>query len=86
MSYEVIIPKPVKKQLDALPGDVRERILEKILSLVEDPRPSGIKKLKGFDGEYRIRVGDYRVRYAIDDQALTVLILHCQHRKDIYKS
>ncbi|BAY05876.1 type II toxin-antitoxin system RelE family toxin [Anabaena sp. PCC 7938] len=51
MSYEVIIPKPVKKQLDALPGDVRERILEKILSLVEDPRPSGVKKLKGFDGE-----------------------------------
>jgi mRNA interferase RelE/StbE len=86
MSYEVIIPKPVKKQLDALPGDVQERILEKILSLVEDPRPSGIKKLKGFDSEYRIRVGDYRVRYEIDDKALTVLILHCQHRKDAYKS
>lgn len=86
MSYEVIIPKPVKKQLDTLPGDVKERILEKILSLVEDPRPSGVKKLKGFDSEYRIRVGDYRVRYAIDDQALTVLVLHCQHRKDVYKS
>lgn len=85
MSYEVIIPKPVQKQLDALPDDVHERVLEKILSLVENPRPSGVKKLKGFEREYRIRIGDYRVRYEIDDNASTVIILHCKHRKDAYK-
>jgi mRNA interferase RelE/StbE len=86
MSYEVIIPKPVQKQLDALPDDVHERVLEKILPLVENPRPSGVKKLKGFDNEYRIRIGDYRVRYEIDDHLSQVLILHCKHRRDAYKS
>ncbi|MFM5891345.1 MAG: type II toxin-antitoxin system RelE family toxin [Dolichospermum sp.] len=40
---------------------------------------------EGFKNEYRIRVGDYRVRYEIDDKNLTVIILHCSHRKDVYK-
>lgn len=85
MSYEVIIPNPVQKQLDALPDNVQDRILDKILSLVEDPRPTGVKKLKGFDNEYRIRIGNYRVRYEINDKLSTVLVLHCKHRKDIYR-
>ena len=85
MSYEVIIPKPVQKQLKNLPPTINERVLEKILSLVEEPRPFGVKKLSGFDNEYRIRIGDYRVRYEINDETLTVIVLHCQHRKDIYK-
>ncbi|MBE9231652.1 type II toxin-antitoxin system RelE/ParE family toxin [Cuspidothrix issatschenkoi LEGE 03284] len=85
MTYQVIIPEPVEKQLENLSQNINERILEKILSLVEDPRPSGVKKLKGFKNEYRIRVGDYRVRYEIDDENLTVIVLHCSHRKDVYK-
>lgn len=86
MSYQVIIPKPVGKQLDNLPKQVRDRIIEKILSLEEKPRPSKVKKLKGFDNEYRLRVGDYRIRYEIDDKNLTVIVLHCKHRKDVYKN
>jgi mRNA interferase RelE/StbE len=85
MSYEVIIPKPVTKQLDNIPKQVRSRIIEKILSLAEEPRPSKVKKLKGFDNEYRVRVSDYRIRYEIDDKTLTLIVLHCKHRKDIYK-
>lgn len=85
MTYQVIIPEPVEKQLENLSQNINERILEKILSLVENPRPSGVKKLKGFKNEYRIRVGDYRVRYEIDDENLTVIVLHCSHRKDVYK-
>ena len=85
MNYEVIIPKPVQKQLKNLPPPINERILEKILSLVEDPRPSGVKKLSGLDNEYRIRIGDYRVRYEISNETLTVIVLHCQHCKDVYK-
>jgi mRNA interferase RelE/StbE len=84
MSYEVIIPKPVQKQLDSLP-DIRNRLVEKILLLVADPRPPGVKKLKGFENEYRLRVGDYRIRYEIDDRTLTVVILDCKHRRDIYR-
>ena len=85
MSYTVIIPKPVQKQLDNLPEDIRQRISVKILSLTIEPRPVGVRKLKGFDNEYRVRVGDYRVRYEVNDQILTVLVLHCKHRKHIYR-
>ncbi|MBW4583002.1 MAG: type II toxin-antitoxin system RelE/ParE family toxin [Tildeniella nuda ZEHNDER 1965/U140] len=86
MSYTVVIPKPVQKQLDNLSNEVRESMVEKISLLVENPRPSGVKKLKGFDHEYRIRVGDYRVRYEIDDQESLVVILNCRHRKDAYRN
>ncbi len=59
MSYTVVIPKPVQKQLDNLSDEMRERVIEKVVLLSEDPRPPGSKKLKGFDHEYRIRVGDW---------------------------
>ncbi len=85
MSYTVIVPKPVEKQLDSLPDDVRERILEKVVLLAEEPRPPGVVKLKGYNREYRIRVGDYRVRYEISDEELIVLLLHCKHRRDVYR-
>jgi len=85
MSYGVIIPKPVQKQIDKLPKETRDRILEKILELVEEPRSSGTKKLKGSDNEYRVRVGDYRIRYEIDDGEFIVLISSCRHRKDAYR-
>jgi Cytotoxic translational repressor of toxin-antitoxin stability system len=85
MSYTVIIPKPVQKQLDNLPEDIRQRITAKIFSLTIEPRPVGVKKLKGFDNEYRVRVGDYRVRYEVNDKILTVLVLHCKHRRNIYR-
>lgn len=86
MSYRVIIPKPVQKQLDSLPNDVRASMVEKISLLAENPRPPGVKKLKGVDHEYRIRAGDYRIRYEIEDQESVVVILTCRHRKDAYRN
>ena len=62
-----------------------ESVLEKIQNLADEPRPDGVVKLKGSDNEYRIRVGDYRVRYEIDDGSQLVQFLQCKHRKDIYK-
>lgn len=85
MSYQVLIPRPTQKRLDNLPKEVRDRMIEKILLLAENPRPSGTKKLKGYDNEYRIRVGDYRVRYEVDDQRSIVTVLSCRHRKDVYR-
>jgi len=85
MSYTIITPKAVQKQLDALPDDVYDRIAEKIEQLAEDPRPDGVVKMKGSDHEYRIRIGDYRVRYEIDDKELIILLLQCKHRKDVYR-
>jgi mRNA interferase RelE/StbE len=84
MSYTVIIPKPVQKQLDDLPEKQRERLLADIRLLADVPRPSGVKKLKGYENMYRIRVGNYRVIYEIQDQEMLVLILSSIHRKDAY--
>jgi mRNA interferase RelE/StbE len=72
MIYTIITPKAVQKQLDALPNDIYERIATKILQLAQDPRPDGVK-IKGADNEYRIRSGDYRVRYKIDNQKMSFL-------------
>ena len=85
MRYQVVIPKPVQKQLDSLPDTVRERIVKRIVILKDNPRPRGCVKLKGYETEYRIRIGDYRVRYEIRDQEPIVLLLHCGHRSDIYR-
>lgn len=85
MTYTVITPKAVRKQLNALPDDVYNRIAKKIEQLAEDPRPDGVAKTKGSDNEYRIRIGDYRVRYEIDDKELITLLLQCKHRKDVYR-
>jgi mRNA interferase RelE/StbE len=85
MTYTIIVPKTVQKQLDALSDEVYERIFVKIQHLSENPRPNGVVKLKGYANEYRIRIGEYRVRYEIDDQALVILLLQCRHRRDVYK-
>lgn len=85
MSYRVLIPKPVRKQLDKLPSSTRSRILQRLSALQDDPRPPGCVKLKGHDSEYRIRIGNYRVRYAVIDGKSAVVLLHCKDRKDIYR-
>ena len=85
MSYQVIVPKPVQKQLDSLPNRVRDRVIKRLVALKENPRGRGCVKLKGYENEYRVRIGDYRVRYEIRDQESLVLLLHCKHRKDVYK-
>jgi len=85
MSYVIIVAKGIQKQIDDLPQEIQERVDEKIRSLADDPRPSGVTKLKGFRNEYRIRVGDYRLRYEIDDAQQTVEILQCKHRRDVYR-
>ena len=66
-------------------SDVKERVIEKIMNLAHEPRPDGVVKLKGSDNEYRIRIGDYRVRYEIDDEGQLVQLLQCKHRKDVYR-
>lgn len=81
MTYSIITPKSVQKQLDALPDEVFDRIATKIQQLAEDPRPAGVVKMKGADNEYRIRIGDYRVRYEIHDNELLVLLIQCKTEK-----
>jgi len=86
MRYQVIIPKPVQKQLDSRPDSVRDRVVKRIRTLKENPYPRRCVKLKGYENEYRIRIGDYRVRYEVHDQEFIVLLLHCKHRKDVCRN
>jgi mRNA interferase RelE/StbE len=85
MNYVIKIPKSAQKQIDNLSNTVKDRILEKIKGLATEPRPFGIVKLKNSEREYRLRVGDYRVRYEIDDAKQTILILQCKHRREVYR-
>jgi mRNA interferase RelE/StbE len=72
-------------ELASLPDDVRRRIARRIDALQIEPRPRGSQKLAGHDGVYRIRVGDYRVLYRIEDEVLIVLVIRIGHRRDIYR-
>ncbi len=82
--YELLIEKQVEKQLRKIPPPDYTRLKNAILNLAENPRPVGYKKLQGRIG-YRIKQGDYRIIYDINDNILTVLILAAGHRKDIYE-
>ena len=84
MSYQIVIPKPAQKQLDSISKIERDRLILTLRSLANDPRPNGVKKLKGYDNTYRVRVGDYRIIYEIKDRELIVLLLSVSHRKDAY--
>ena len=82
--YTVQITRAARKELESLSKGIRERILEATEKLTDEPRPNGCKKLKGAMDKYRIRVGDYRVIYQIDDAIIRVLIVRVAHRKEAY--
>ncbi|HEV2748944.1 MAG TPA: type II toxin-antitoxin system RelE/ParE family toxin [Gemmatimonadales bacterium] len=83
-SYKVLITRSAAKELEALPPKVRRRIVDKIAALAVTPRPQGVEKLSGQE-KYRIRQGDYRVLYAIDDTAEIVTVVKIAHRRDVYR-
>lgn len=84
MTYQVILKRSAEKELDALQANLRDRIVKRLLALEKNPRPSGIKKLQG-EESCRLRVGDYRVLYAIDDKIKKVFILAIGHRREVYR-
>ena len=83
--YEVLFVRSARRELEALPDQLGERILAKIRLLARTPRPFGEKKLKGESDLWRIRVGDYRVLYEIQDDTKTVEISYIRHRRDVYR-
>lgn len=84
MTYKVAILRRAQKELGALPGETYARVRDAIGGLGEQPRPLGCRKLMGRDG-WRIRIGDYRVVYEIDDGGQVVTVLHVGHRRDVYR-
>jgi mRNA interferase RelE/StbE len=84
MNYSVFIERYAQKQILKLDKKAIPIIKDAIAGLAEDPRPHGFKKLKGEEA-YRIRVGDYRIIYEINDRKIIVTIVSVGHRKNIYK-
>ena len=84
-SYRVALASSAEKELDRLPKKVIGRIIPRLEQLASAPRPPGCKKLKGGDKEWRIRVGDYRIVYEIDDTARTVDVTRIAHRREVYE-
>ena len=84
MIYKLTITRSAQKAFLDIEREMALRIKEKIIALSNEPRPIGCNKLKGRDG-WRIRVGNYRIIYEIDDQEKLILVLHIGHRRDIYK-
>ena len=83
--YSVVFSKRAEKDIEKLPANVVEKIIPIIISLEENPRPVGCKKLKGYVDLWRIRMGKYRVLYSINDEIVLVDIREVGDRKDIYK-
>jgi mRNA interferase RelE/StbE len=84
VSYAVDIHAPAKKSLCRLPENIQTRIARAMLALEENPRPSGVVKLSGREA-WRIRIGDYRVIYTIDDGKKEVVVFAIGHRREIYR-
>ncbi len=85
VKYKIEFKKSVLKELKSIPDKDIEKILKKIKSLSKNPRPSGCIKLSGQE-RYRIRQGNYRILYSIEDDILVIYIVKIGHRKQVYNS
>ena len=83
-NYSVILTGSAQKELAELPKQVQLRIIKAAYALAETPFPPGVKKLKGRELRYRIRIGDYRLLYTINGSELIIMVLKIAHRQNAY--
>ena len=85
MAYPILLRPAAVRDLKALPSDLRARIDKAIDRLAEDARPPGSRKLAGAKDEWRLRVGDYRVLYMVNDSEHQVVVARIAHRREAYR-
>ncbi len=83
-SYRLGFKRSAAKELERLPAKVRKRVAQRIQALAQNPRPFGSEKISG-EEKYRLRQGDYRVVYGIDDRESVVTVFMIGHRRDVYR-
>jgi mRNA interferase RelE/StbE len=83
--YTVEIKPSARKELESLPDNVLFRVVQRLEGLRRNPKPTGVKKLKGYKDQWRIRVSDWRVLYIIDDAARVVSVTRIAHRREAYR-
>jgi mRNA interferase RelE/StbE len=84
-TYKIVLTSVASRNLKALPRSVTRRVDAKLLGLSQNPRPQDSKKLRDRDGLLRVRVGDYRILYRVEDDRLIVLVVRIGHRRDVYR-
>ena len=85
--FEVKLYKTARKSLKKLNATIQKRIIKALIGLASEPTPNGCKKLKGQNNDvYRIRIGDYRVIYRINNGELIILVVSIGHRREIYRN
>jgi mRNA interferase RelE/StbE len=85
-SYRLLLKSSAAKEIEKIGSKAdRLRVVKKIGSLSDDPRGQGSAKLAGYEDRYRVRQGDYRIVYLIDDKSMDVTIYKVGHRKDVYR-
>lgn len=85
MTYEVEITPAAKRQIKKLTKSIQQLIVERLEELVENPRPPGVLKMEGEDNLYRVRVGDYRIIYQVQDRMLLIVVVKVGHRGNVYR-
>lgn len=85
MIYEILIEKRAEKDFKRIPFDYFNAIKKEIIALKINPRPNNSRKLHGSKNDWRIRIGNYRILYDIDDQRRVIRIFRIKHRKDVYR-
>ena len=83
--YEVHLERTAERDLRRLSAQVFYRIIPRIEALSDDPRPPGCHKISGSKNDWRVRVGDYRIIYEIDERAKTVRVMRVRHRREAYR-
>jgi len=83
-SYRLLVKPSAVREIEALPRQDRPRIIARISSLARDPRPPGCEKLSG-RGQYRLRQGNYRILYEVQDLDLVVVVVKVGHRREVYR-
>ncbi|HLG13071.1 MAG TPA: type II toxin-antitoxin system RelE/ParE family toxin [Blastocatellia bacterium] len=84
MAYVVHLKRSAEKELASLPTKIHDKVVKGLTMLKQNPRPVGAKKLQAREG-YRIRIGDYRVLYVVDDEQSKVDVFSIAHRKEVYR-
>ncbi|HEU4342430.1 MAG TPA: type II toxin-antitoxin system RelE/ParE family toxin [Candidatus Binatia bacterium] len=82
---EVLLERAAERDLKRLPRPIFDRIISHLKALSQNPRPVGCKKIAGSRSDWRIRVGDYRILYEIDDRAKLVKVMRVRHRREVYR-
>ena len=83
-SYRLFIKPSASKEIEGLPKQDRRKVVAKIQGLAKDPRPPGCERLSGHE-QYRLRQGDYRILYSIEEKDLIVAVVKVGHRKEVYR-